>query len=99
MLKDNQGSLALVKNPYLYKHLKHINICYYYIRDLAEQKKLQINYIPTTDMVADGMTKLLQRITFKRFKDQLGVVEEKQRDLPWGGVLKNIGFSATQLLL
>ena len=33
-------------------------------------------------MVADGITKPLQRVAFKRFKDQLGVVEEKQRDLP-----------------
>ena len=40
MLRDNQGLLALVKNPYLYERLKHINICYYYIRDLAKQGKL-----------------------------------------------------------
>ena len=69
MLRDNQGSLALVKNPYLHKYLKHINICYYYIRDLAEQGKLQVNYILTTDMVADSITKPLQRVIFKRFKD------------------------------
>jgi hypothetical protein len=31
-------------------------------------------YISTTEMVADGMTKPLQRVAFERFKAQLGVV-------------------------
>jgi hypothetical protein len=42
---------------------------------LAEQRKLQIDYIPTQDMVADGMTKPLQKPGFMRFKELLGVVE------------------------
>ena len=28
---DNQGALALVKNPYLHKRSKHINVQYHYI--------------------------------------------------------------------
>ena len=84
MLGDNQGSLALVKNPHLHERSKHIDICYHYIRDLAEQGKLQVNYIPTANMVADGMTKPLQRVAFKRFKDQLGVVEESNGTCPEG---------------
>ena len=42
---------------------------------LAEQRKLQVDYIPTHDMVADGMTKPLQKPGFMRFKELLGVVE------------------------
>ena len=44
---DNQGALALVKNPYLYERSKYIDVYYYYIRDLAEKRKLEITYIPT----------------------------------------------------
>jgi len=73
MLGDNQGAIALVKNPHLHERSKHIDICYHYIRDLAEQGKLSVTYIPTFDMVADGMTKPLQRVAFERFKGQLGV--------------------------
>ena len=65
-----------MKNPHLHKRSKHINICYHFIRDLAKQKKLQISYIPTDEMVADGMTKPLQRVAFERFKKMLGVVDE-----------------------
>jgi hypothetical protein len=76
MYGDNQGALALVKNPQLQERLKHINIRYHFIRDLAKQKKLQMTYIPTTDMIADGLTKPLQRVAFKKFKKQLGLVDE-----------------------
>jgi hypothetical protein len=33
-----------------------------------------LHYVPTADLVADGMTKPLQRVAFERFKNQLGVV-------------------------
>ncbi len=37
---------------------------------------LQITYVPTTEMIADGMTKPLARMTFERFKGLLGLVEK-----------------------
>jgi hypothetical protein len=77
MIGDNQGVLALVKNPHLHERSKHIDVCHHYIRDLAEKGKLDITYIPTADMVADGLTKPLARVAFERFKDQLGMIEIK----------------------
>ena len=75
MLGDNQGALALVKNPHLHERSKHIDICYHYVRDLQSKGQLTVEYIPTADMVADAMTKPLDRIKFGRFKQQIGVVE------------------------
>ena len=57
--RDNQGALALVKNPYLYERSKHIDIYYYYIRDLAKKGKLEITYISITNIPADKITKPL----------------------------------------
>ena len=74
MLGDNQRALALTKNPHLYKRSKHIDVCYYYIQDLAKRGKLDVLYIPTTDIAADGMTKPLSRVAFGRFKEQMGLV-------------------------
>ena len=76
MLGDNQGALALIKNPYLYKRLKHINICYYYIRDLEEKGKLNINYILTSNIVVDRITKPFKKTVFKRFKKQIGFLSK-----------------------
>ena len=67
--------MALVKNPYLYERSKHINISYYFIRDLAEKRRLEITYIPTQDMTADGMTKPLGRVAHEKFRRQLGLVD------------------------
>jgi hypothetical protein len=74
MLADNQGAIALTKNPYLHERSRHIDIKYHYVRDLVEQGKLRIKYIPTTKMVADGFTKPLERTAFNRFIVQLGMV-------------------------
>jgi hypothetical protein len=74
MFSDNQGAIALTKNPHLHERSKHIDICYHYVRDLAEKERLQVNFISTNDMVADGMTKPLQRVKFERFKDLMGMV-------------------------
>jgi hypothetical protein len=59
MLGDNQGAIALTKNPHLHERSKHIDVCYHYVRDLVERGKLDVAYVPTADMVADGMTKPL----------------------------------------
>ncbi|KAI0995304.1 hypothetical protein K3495_g12878, partial [Podosphaera aphanis] len=75
MFGDNQGSLALVKNPQLHERSKHIDICYHFIRDLAEQGKLVVTYISTKEMVADGMTKPLAKPSFLKFKEWMGLVE------------------------
>ena len=76
MRGDNQGALALVKNPYLYEQSKYIDVCYYYIRDLAKKKKLEIKYVPTVEIPANRLTKPLTRIAFKRFRGQLRVATD-----------------------
>ena len=68
ILIDNQGAITLTKNVHLNERLKYVNICYYFIRDLAKKGDLRVNYILTADIVADGITKLLARVAFERFK-------------------------------
>ena len=87
MFGDNQGALALAKNPHLHERSKHIDICYHFIRDLTEKEKVTVAYVKTVDMIADGLTKPLQRVAFERFKEMLGVMDEgtaKKRMRPMG---------------
>jgi hypothetical protein len=74
MLSNNIGAIALMNNLYLNDRSKHIDICHHFVHDLVRNGHLQVSYVPMADMVADGMTKPLQRIAFERFKDQLGIV-------------------------
>ena len=56
---DNQGSIALAKNPVFHNRLKHIDIQYHFTRDLVKGKRISLNYIPTKEMSADLLTKAL----------------------------------------
>ena len=61
---------------YLNERLKYMDICYYFIRDLAEKGELKVNYIPIAEIVANGITKPLVRVIFERFKNQMGLAIE-----------------------
>ena len=74
MYGDNQGALALVKNPHLHERSKHIDVCFHYIRDLAEKGRL-VDYIPTAEMIADGLTKPLMGVNSQKFKTLLGLID------------------------
>ena len=58
---DNQASIALAKNPVFHDRSKHIDIQHHYTRELVKQEKIQLNYVPTKDMIADALTKSLPR--------------------------------------
>ena len=68
MRADNQGAIALAKNPHLHERSRHIDVSYHYVRDLVQKGRVKIDYTPTADMVADGFTKPLERVAFDRFK-------------------------------
>jgi len=73
MRADNQGAIALANNPHLHERSRHIDISYHYVRDLVQNGKVKIDYIPTADMIADGFTKPLERTAFEKFKGRLGM--------------------------
>ena len=76
---DNQGAIALAKNPHLTERSKHIDISFHYIRDLQERQRVDINYVPTDQMAADGFTKPLAKTQFERFKKMVGMVIPKAK--------------------
>jgi len=70
---DNQSSLALAENPEYHQRTKHINIKYHFIRQQVENGAIHLSYIPTAQMVADGMTKPLLAVKHALFIQQLGL--------------------------
>ena len=57
--RDNQSSMKMELNGKSSsgKRTRHFNIKYYYITDIIERKLAQIEYCPTSEMLADYMTK------------------------------------------
>ena len=70
---DNQGSIALAHNPVFHSRTKHIDIQHHYIRDEVASQRIQLSYVPTEEMIADGLTKALTHVKFHRFIEQMGM--------------------------
>ena len=62
ILGDNQGAIALSKDPVNKQRCKHINMKYHFIKDALHKKKIEIIDCPTTDMIADIMTKPVTKL-------------------------------------
>jgi len=72
---DNQGAIALARNPTSHSRAKHIDICFHFIRERIEKNEIKLQYISTHQMVADILTKALPREAFEKFRKALGVVQ------------------------
>lgn len=70
---DNQGSIKMAQNDASSSRTKHIDIRYHLVRDLLQKKKFSITYCPTQNMIADALTKPLQRVAFEKFRNALGL--------------------------
>ena len=70
---DNQGSIALAKNPVDHAKSKHIDIRYHYVREKVEAGTVELKYCATEDMAADILTKSLAKAKHERGLDLLGM--------------------------
>lgn len=72
---DNQGALSLAENPEFHQRTKHIAIRYHYLRDRVAKGRIELFYVPTDEMVADGLTKPLASTKHTRFVELLNLQE------------------------
>jgi len=70
---DNQLAIAITRNPEFHDHTKHINVCYYFLRQVVEDKSIKLEYIPTGDQVADALTKGLPPASYSKSREEMGI--------------------------
>lgn len=71
VFEDNQGTIALAKNPVCRQRCKHVDIKYHFIRSTVNDKNIILKYCPTAEMVADIMTKPATKCKLNMFADFL----------------------------
>lgn len=68
LFEDNQGTIALANNPVNRQRSKHIDIKYHFIRSEVHRGRISLEYCPTTEMLADLMTKPATKFQLQKFK-------------------------------
>ena len=68
--EDNKACLAYSKNSTSHQRTKHISVRYHFIRDLIQEKTIQLLEIPSKDNIADIFTKPLDKRVFQHLRAQ-----------------------------
>jgi len=81
ILCDNQQTVGLIQKerPQLTSKLKHVDIHNLWLRQIHRDGKITVQWVPTTDMPADGFTKPLSAEKHSHFVKQLGLVDISSR--------------------
>ena len=75
IFEDNQGAMALSKNPKNHSRTKHIDVKFHYVRESVDNGTIAVEYRPTAEMIADTLTKGLAKPKFEKFRNDMGVLD------------------------
>ncbi|MGZ8855513.1 MAG: Ty1/Copia family ribonuclease HI [Nitrososphaeraceae archaeon] len=70
---DNTGALEMSDHATNHKRTKHMDIKWFYVRDIIKQYKILVKWIPTKDQLADILTKSVKTNIFKDLLSKLYV--------------------------
>jgi len=73
ILLDNQSALDLAYNPEFHDHSKHIDMRHHWICNTVAADIVTLEWIPTSEMVADTLTKSLPHPLFQKFAESMGM--------------------------
>jgi hypothetical protein len=73
LLLDNQSAIQVGKNPEHHGRMKHLDLRFYWLRNVVVAGQIVLRYVPTANMAADLLTKGLARIKVAAAWPQLGL--------------------------
>lgn len=78
---DNQQTIKLVNKDIatLQTKLRHVDIHNHWLRQEAQRNRILVEYIPTANMIADGLTKPLNHQRLQIFMAQIGLIDISDR--------------------
>ena len=76
IFEDNQGCIALAKNPVKHERTKHIDIRHHFIREKVESKEIDVKYLETAIMLADILTKAMTKDRHVKLCKAINLVEK-----------------------
>jgi hypothetical protein len=70
---DNQSAISVSKNPEHHGRMKHLDLRWYWLRDVVDAGILNPLFIPTKEMPADILTKPLMRAQVEMCRELMGL--------------------------
>ena len=71
--EDNQGAIAIAKDPVKHTRAKHIDIRFHFLRDVVKRGDIKLEYCMTENMTADILTKSVSRNKFVKCRNEMGL--------------------------
>ena len=68
---DNQSAVASTQSKKFNARSKHIDIRYHFIKESIKNNEVKMNWVPTSEQLADILTKPLGPTLFKKFRDAI----------------------------
>ena len=76
LLCDNLGATHLSFNPINHSRMKHIQIDLHFVRDLVQNRSIQVCYVNTQDQLANMLTKLLSKQHTELLHTKIGLADD-----------------------
>ena len=70
---DNSSIIKLSKNPVLHGRSKHIDVRFYFLRDLTNEGVIDLKFCISDEQLADTFTKSLKVSVFQNLRRLIGV--------------------------
>ena len=70
---DNTSAINISKNHVMHTNTKHIAIKYHFVKELAQDKEVKMEYINTKEKIVDIFTKALPKDAYEYLRGKLGV--------------------------
>jgi hypothetical protein len=73
ILNDNNGCIALSKNPVHHERSKHIAMPHHFLREKVVDNTVKLDFVPSADNFANTLTKALPQPAFEQLREQMGI--------------------------
>ena len=81
LMINNAGSIAISNGEKVTQNAYYIEIRYHHIWDLVQKRTIELLQIPSNEMVADGLMKMLKIMKFREFRNLLGLHLKTQAEI------------------
>jgi len=73
---NNQKAIVLTKNSKFYVKTKYIDICHHFIREVKSYRLIHLNYILTSNIIINRLTKSLLTLKFTYFTNFMSLISQ-----------------------